>query len=189
MQLAVFFVQETMLSLLYIYHTRKYLLARSPLIERTWSVAESDHGERSQSQEQNSVLWQLVYSNVLIIALDITLLGIQCADLFYLQGAFKPCVYGVKLKIEFAILNRLIATVQQAAREEIYLGSAPDSLGLGPNLSSAQSAQERDRRKRSTPDPTETLDALDDEESDIIPPSHLRSPESQKPIRYETHES
>lgn len=183
-----------MLSLLYIYHTRKYLLARSPLIERTWSVAETEHdsGDRSQSQEQNSVLWQLVYSNVLIIALDITLLGIQCADLFYLQGAFKPCVYGVKLKIEFAILNRLIATVQQAAREEIYLGSsAPNSLG--PSVSAAQSGQERERRKRSTPDPIDMMDDIDaasvddDAESAIVPPGTLRSPESQKPIRYETN--
>lgn len=49
---------------------------------------------------------------MLVIALDIVLLGIQYANLFYLQGAFKPCVYGIKLKVEFVILNRLTKSVR-----------------------------------------------------------------------------
>lgn len=69
------------------------------------------------------MLWQLIWANTLIIALDVTLLGIQCANLFHLQGAFKPCVYGIKLKLEFVILNRLINTVRQGSSEVFYSGS------------------------------------------------------------------
>ncbi|KAK6210787.1 hypothetical protein LQW54_005835 [Pestalotiopsis sp. IQ-011] len=120
-QLVVFFVQETALSILYIHQTRKYLRDAAPLLERSWSLpnrAQAPH--EGQNNEQKGVLRQLIYTNLLIIALDITLLGIQCADLFYLQGAFKPCVYGIKLKAEFVILNRLINSVQRRAYGEPY---------------------------------------------------------------------
>jgi hypothetical protein len=50
--------------------------------------------------------------NLLVIVLDIALLGIQYAGFFQLQGAFKPCVYGIKLKVEFLVLNSLIKTTQ-----------------------------------------------------------------------------
>ncbi|OAQ96050.1 hypothetical protein LLEC1_07754 [Akanthomyces lecanii] len=100
-QLVVYFVQETALSIMYIFQTRNH---------------------------ESAVLWQLIWANTLIIALDITLLGIQCADLFHLQGAFKPCVYGIKLKLEFVILNRLINTVRQPTSDVFCSGgSGPES--------------------------------------------------------------
>ncbi|KAL4903334.1 hypothetical protein BDW74DRAFT_179753 [Aspergillus multicolor] len=133
-QLVVFFVQETALSIMYMFKTRKFLRGRSTL---RWSIPEPNavptipsslplpspthlrHNSHSQhpplsaqqamKNEEKAVLWQLIYANTLIIALDITLLGIQSAGprLFHLQGAFKPCVYGIKLKLEFVILNKL----------------------------------------------------------------------------------
>ncbi|KAH6654852.1 integral membrane protein [Truncatella angustata] len=121
LQLVVFFVQETALSILYIYETRKYLRDSSPLLERPWAAPATAGGvNRAQSNDQKKILRQLIYTNVLIIVLDITLLGIQCADLFYLQGAFKPCVYGIKLKVEFVILNRLINSIQGRSNGETY---------------------------------------------------------------------
>ncbi|KAB8237909.1 hypothetical protein ETB97_005665 [Aspergillus alliaceus] len=127
-QLVVFFVQETTLSILYIFQTQKFLRGRAPLRERAWSTSSAVQGsDRAQLNEQKAVLWQLIYANTLIIALDITLLGIQCADLFQLQGAFKPCVYGIKLKVEFVILNRLREIIQKPTGREIYLGSEPES--------------------------------------------------------------
>ncbi|KAL5335514.1 hypothetical protein BJX70DRAFT_410402 [Aspergillus crustosus] len=157
-QLVVFFLQETSLSVLYILQTRKYLHGRLPLRDRICSASTSPAttatttttpipkpkhpittpilGEyigfnpipnlipiptpipipipspglrRTQTEidEHQTMLRQLIYGNILIIALDIALLGIQCGNMFYLQGAFKPCVYAIKLKVEFAILNRL----------------------------------------------------------------------------------
>ncbi|KAL5042993.1 hypothetical protein BDW71DRAFT_216643 [Aspergillus fruticulosus] len=147
-QLVVFFVQETALSILYIFKTRKFLRGRSTL---RWSIPEpsatvppSSHPSRpaltahqAMKNEEKAVLWQLIYANTLIIALDITLLGIQSAGprLFHLQGAFKPCVYGIKLKLEFVILNKLrdIATrpvggtVGNWNLDGIYLGEGSGS--------------------------------------------------------------
>jgi hypothetical protein len=77
------------------------------------------------------MLWQLIYANILIIALDIALVGIQCANLFQLQGAFKRCVYGIKLKVEFVIFNRLRRFVLGRAGTELYLMSGPESIGDG----------------------------------------------------------
>ncbi|KAI5918737.1 integral membrane protein [Camillea tinctor] len=111
-QLIVFFVQETTLSILYIYQTRKYLHDRSLLLRPSPDSPCFAHAT-SLEDDNRQVLHHLIYTNLLIIALDITLLGIQCADLFYLQGAFKPCVYGIKLKVEFAVLNRLVKSVKK----------------------------------------------------------------------------
>lgn len=118
-------MQETSLSILYIYQARKFL-RDSSLLHRSYSSSSAltptapsprpggknpDHNH-NRTSDTNQVLYHLIYTNLLIIALDATLLGIQCADLFYLQGAFKPCVYGVKLKVEFVILNRLIKSLR-----------------------------------------------------------------------------
>jgi hypothetical protein len=130
LQLVVFFVQETALSTLYIYQTRKYLHDSSLLTERSWSAPTSTQaGTQTETNEQRRMLWQLIYTNILVIALDITLLGIQCADLFYLQGAFKPCVYGIKLKVEFVILNRLINSIQARSRGEVQHRNGTGSSG------------------------------------------------------------
>ncbi|SPQ24547.1 2c00c64e-5fed-40bf-b328-66cc6d921471 [Thermothielavioides terrestris] len=121
-QLTVYFVQETALSLLYIWHARK-LLRNSSLFSRTHVYPVSTLGLPSTTTttttrtrfapETRQVLRHLVLANIIVIVLDAALLGVQCANLFYLQGAFKPCVYGVKLKVEFAILNRLIGVIRR----------------------------------------------------------------------------
>ncbi|KAI1434475.1 integral membrane protein [Xylaria sp. CBS 124048] len=114
LQTTVFFVQETALSSLYIWQTRKYLGDLSPLLEPSNSqVFLSSASSRARSTKTKSMLRLLIYINVLIISLDIALLGIQYANLFYLQGSFKPAIYGVKLKLEFVILNRLIKSISR----------------------------------------------------------------------------
>ncbi|KAI2622873.1 hypothetical protein GGS26DRAFT_227872 [Hypomontagnella submonticulosa] len=105
LQTIVFFLQETTLSVLYIWQTRVYLRDLAPLF--------LDPHPSAKIKKQKTMLHHLIYINILIICLDITLLGIQNANLFYLQGAFKPAVYGVKLKLEFVILNRLIKSLQR----------------------------------------------------------------------------
>ncbi|PYI13751.1 integral membrane protein [Aspergillus violaceofuscus CBS 115571] len=137
-QLAVFLIQETTLSILYILQTRKFLRGRAPLRERAWASYSTRPGSDLYSadpnqenfREQAQVLRQLIYANILIIVLDFTLFGIQCANMFYLQGALKPCVYGVKLKIEFIILNRLREIILRPASRGIYLRSEQASIRL-----------------------------------------------------------
>lgn len=75
------------------------------------------------------VFRHLIYVNVLVIFLDCSLLALSYADFFYVQSAYKPCVYGVKLRVEFAILNRLIASVQRASHPSYSPGAAYHETG------------------------------------------------------------
>ncbi|KAG5913160.1 hypothetical protein E4U42_001415 [Claviceps africana] len=162
-QLVVYFVQETSLSVLYIFQTRTYLRGRAPLRELSWSGQSTLQGNeysRSQANDQKTVLWQLIYANTLIIALDIALLGIQCANLFHLQGAFKPCVYGMKLKIEFVILNRLINIIQQPFGGRMYIRSGPDNNGGPPGNATRPERDQRWWQNKSGADTTEDHDEL-----------------------------
>jgi len=135
------------------------------LREQSWSGpstlqgTSSEYPRSNQTSDQKTVLWQLIYANSLIIALDIVLLGIQCANLFYLQGAFKPCVYGMKLKIEYVILNRLINIIQRPSGGRIYIssGSGPGNSSSTGGPPGSTTRHERDHRwwhKKSSVDPT-----------------------------------
>ncbi len=128
-QLTVFFAQEAALSLLYIWQARQYLRNSSLLSSQPHLNSRATGGSgapNNPGSETKRVLMHLVCANILVIALDVALLGVQYAGLFYLQGAFKPCVYGVKLKVEFAILNRLVETVRMRGRQGAYY---PDGSG------------------------------------------------------------
>lgn len=113
--MTVFFVQETSMNAVYIWQARQLLHSSSIL---------SSPG----SSRQNMVLYHLILSNLLVILLDAALLGIQFASFFNLQGSFKPLVYGIKLKVEFAILNRLVQSVR---RERKGSGYGSGSLWFG----------------------------------------------------------
>ncbi|KAI1454415.1 hypothetical protein F4805DRAFT_321284 [Annulohypoxylon moriforme] len=124
-QTAVFFVQETALSILYIWQTRTYIRDLGPLL----TTSSSSTITLSRIAKKKTMLHQLLYINVLVICLDVTLLGIQNANLFYLAGAFKPAVYGAKLKLEFVILNRLIKTLPSRRGARSTLRGSAESPG------------------------------------------------------------
>jgi len=110
-QLAVFFAQETFLSLLYIRETRIHLKRIAPLHDNTAT--------------NRRVFHHLIMINILIICLDISLIGLCYSSYFYVQGHYKPCVYGVKLRMEFTILNELRITLQSSRRSSGYSRGNP----------------------------------------------------------------
>ncbi|KAI1099271.1 hypothetical protein F4804DRAFT_87601 [Jackrogersella minutella] len=140
LQTAMFFVQETTLSVLYIWQTRVYMRDLTPLLEPQHPSSSSTH-TMAKIEKKKSILRDLIRINILIICLDITLLGIQNGNLFYLAGAFKPAVYGVKLKLEFVILNRLIKSLRhnpgsttQGSHDGMFAESAgSESAGVNAN--------------------------------------------------------
>lgn len=145
LQLTVFFTQETLLSILYIFHTGKHLRNWSQFLIKT-STSSSSTGSATS---EKMVLYHLIYMNLLVIALDITLLGIEYADLFYLQGAFKPCVYGIKLKVEFLVLNRLIERVRargSGSGEPTIEGDGSPSILLQRSSGGGRNVGERQQR-------------------------------------------
>lgn len=67
-------------------------------------------------QGTKRVMWQLFTINVIIIAMDIALLVLEYRNLRVLEQAFKVVIYSIKLKLEFAILGKLVELVQQNGR-------------------------------------------------------------------------
>lgn len=92
-EIIVFFLQETMLSGIYIYETAKLLRSGNAL------------GKRRSIRR---VLKNLILVNVLVIVLDTTILVLEFANLYNYQISYKPFAYSVKLKLEFTVLNRLV---------------------------------------------------------------------------------
>lgn len=116
-QLIWFCVQEMIISGIYVWETVKLLRLRP-------------EGPRY------TILRQLLAISIIILLLDVTVVVIEYVGLYAVQVMFKPVVYSWKLKLEFAILGRLVAISRSTfAREE------PPSSGRG--LVSLPSSQER----------------------------------------------
>ncbi|KAI3338599.1 integral membrane protein [Ustulina deusta] len=156
LQTTVFFAQETALSILYIWQTRKHLRDISPLLQQSHSSLDSATA-RAKTSKTKTMLQHLIYINILIISLDLALLGVQYASLFYLQGAFKPAIYGVKLKLEFVVLNRLVKSISHrkmsTVGSDVRRGSESDAGGINVprpwNVQRPSSVAEDERQLKS----------------------------------------
>ncbi|KAH8667844.1 hypothetical protein BGZ61DRAFT_118475 [Ilyonectria robusta] len=116
-QLAGFFVQESIISGLYIWETAhglKPIFAMKRAIER-------------------KVIRHLIIVNVLVIVLDISLLITQYTGQFEIQTTYKPVVYSIKLKMEFSVLNKLLLLVQRSEyNAATHIMSDPGGIGPRP---------------------------------------------------------
>ncbi|KAI5455937.1 hypothetical protein BGZ63DRAFT_323084, partial [Mariannaea sp. PMI_226] len=91
-QITTFFLQEIIISGLYIHATANFL--------RNNGIA---RGNRN-----HNMMKHLLCVNVIIILLDIGIPVLEYANLPNFQRGYKGFVYSLKLKLEFNILNRLI---------------------------------------------------------------------------------
>lgn len=91
----VFSIQEAIISAIYIYQTVCLLWQRDK------------HGDRHNQRLLRKLLAHLIFVNVMVVVLDITLLAVQFSGHYEIQTTYKTAVYSVKLKVEFSILNRL----------------------------------------------------------------------------------
>jgi hypothetical protein len=92
-QLIGFFVQEILLSAIYIWGGIKFL-----------KVADDNRSRRT--------FHELIIINVIIIAIDGTLVSIQYASRHVIQLSIKALLYSVKLKLEYEILGGLAKAVK-----------------------------------------------------------------------------
>ncbi|KAH6954395.1 hypothetical protein HG530_010523 [Fusarium avenaceum] len=128
-QLSVFFVQELIISGLYVWETTKRLRLEK-------SVGNT---------KTKMVLNHLILVNVLVILLDVSILALEFANLFDIQTAWKPLVYSIKLKLEFSILNRLVELTRgrnDSSYTRSHGATHTDDVGL--------ETLNRDRRKQFT---------------------------------------
>ena len=111
-QLVGFCVQELVLSGIYVWETTKMLRLRP---------------ERRHKQ----ILIQLLIINVFILILDIAVVGTEYAGFYAVQVMFKPVAYSIKLKLEYAILGKLVEIANSASPDPCPSSSARDVILSG----------------------------------------------------------
>lgn len=90
LQMTAFCIQEFIISGVYVYSTIKLL---RPVY----------HGRTRK------VMMLLIWINLIIIAMDIGLLAMEYSHNYDIEATSKPMFYSIKLKLEFAVLNQLMA--------------------------------------------------------------------------------
>ncbi|KAF1974994.1 hypothetical protein BU23DRAFT_504177, partial [Bimuria novae-zelandiae CBS 107.79] len=95
-QIVVFFVQEAVISVIYIYNTIHLL----------------GNGDQPNGRPLRKLLGHLIFVNVIVLVLDATLVATQFTGYYQIQTTYKTAIYSVKLKIEFSVLNRLVRIVK-----------------------------------------------------------------------------
>lgn len=100
-QLTLFFVQEIIISAIFIVQTTK-LLRLYP----------------TRSKRRTNIMYQLLAINFVIILMDISLITLEFSGLFISQTVLKCFFYAVKLKLEIAVLSRLATFVRSHFEQE-----------------------------------------------------------------------
>jgi hypothetical protein len=95
-QVTIFFIQELTISGFY--------------IGQTYNLLRPEGNIRGKASRD--IMIHLIYMNVIILFLDLTILALEYSGLYDIQTAYKGLVYSVKLKLEFSILNRLVDLVK-----------------------------------------------------------------------------
>ncbi|KAF2474826.1 uncharacterized protein BDR25DRAFT_112344 [Lindgomyces ingoldianus] len=105
-QMVAFFLQELIISVIYIKDTLR-LLKLSESVKGDFSSVEGSLGHNNRK-----TMYQLIAINAIIIVMDCALLGIEFANLYIIETTLKGTVYSIKLKLEFAVLGRLVNLVR-----------------------------------------------------------------------------
>jgi hypothetical protein len=114
-QQTVFTVQESIISILYIFHTYRFL-------------------NSGYATHTRKVVRLLVLVQAGVIALDGGLTAFDYKNMFTLKCTIHPFVYALKLKLEFIVLNQLLALVRHGLRKPglgagLFTDSDDSSLG------------------------------------------------------------
>lgn len=100
-QMTGFTLQEFILSGLYVWKTLDII--------RATTNAPLNDGPMARKRRTSRIMWQLFSINVFIVFMDVAVLVIEYQDRHVFQQALKEVVYSIKLKMEFAILSKLVA--------------------------------------------------------------------------------
>jgi hypothetical protein len=92
-QVVGFSIQETIISLLYIYHASGFL-------------------KDVYTRQTYRVMQLLIFAQLMAILFDICLITVDCNNMFTLKVIIHPFAYAIKLKMEFVVLNQLLALIK-----------------------------------------------------------------------------
>lgn len=136
-QLSVFFVQELIISGLYVWETTNRLRLEKSI------------GNLRTRKIMNHLIWV----NVLVVLLDITILALEFTNLFEIQTAWKPLVYSIKLKLEFSILNQLVSLTRGGGASHSSYYTRSQGRGNGNDVAMETFNGERSRHFTKTDEP------------------------------------
>lgn len=111
-QMAGFFLQEAVLSIIYIRETIRLLRLSECVQDDVQSFDDGVGTGTLRSASVRKTMYQLLTINVIIILMDLALLGVEFANLYLIETTLKGVVYSVKLKLEFAVLGKLVQLVR-----------------------------------------------------------------------------
>ncbi|ORY66558.1 uncharacterized protein BCR38DRAFT_457072 [Pseudomassariella vexata] len=106
-QVTIFFIQEIIISGLYLWKAKEFLGKYSSNL-----INSQDRSARTIRE----ILTYLIVVNIIVVALDVTILVLEYLGLYLTQLTYKIFVYSVKVKCEVGILNRLIEFVKRSRR-------------------------------------------------------------------------
>lgn len=121
-QVMIFFIQESIISGLYLYYMCKLFYVGGNLSE--------SHGEAGRR-----LMLHLIYMNLAVVGLDVCIIALEFTGRYASQTAAKGLIYSVKLKLEFNILNRLVDVARRAS------DSSGMDYGVVPRALNAQQRQ------------------------------------------------
>ncbi|KAL4790880.1 hypothetical protein BDV19DRAFT_393613 [Aspergillus venezuelensis] len=148
LQVTGFCVQELCISLIYIWSTVK-LLKVSP----------------EGKSRAKRIMYELLGINSLTITLDIAIIVVEYLNLYSLQICLKVLVYSIKVKLEFAILGRLVAITttrkakqRERTRRSEFIGNSYVLSGLGDRATNGDEGPQLDLRDVQPRSASVTLD-------------------------------
>ncbi|OAP62288.1 hypothetical protein AYL99_04491 [Fonsecaea erecta] len=115
-QVVWFSVQETVISLMYIWCTRDFL-------------------KDVYSRQTHRVMQLLITAQVIAVVFDVVLITVDCNNMFTLKVVIHPFCYAVKLKLEFIVLNQLLALIKHGIAPSSFPApdeESPDASGPTP---------------------------------------------------------
>jgi hypothetical protein len=121
-QLVGFCIQDLIISGIYVWETIKLL--------------------RLRQGRPHAILNELLIINIVILVLDVAIVVMEFVGYYSVQVMFKPVAYSIKLKLEYAILGKLVAIarggynedeLESSARGEIMITSFPSSTEPPPS--------------------------------------------------------
>ena len=105
-QLAMFCLQEFIISTVYIVSTVRILGSVYHSLTR-------------------KVMWELIIINAICIGMDVILIGLEYSNQYIGEASLKPTIYVIKLKIEFVVLNQLVGITKAGLTDgNKYTGGA-----------------------------------------------------------------
>ncbi|EXJ65227.1 hypothetical protein A1O7_01568 [Cladophialophora yegresii CBS 114405] len=130
-QMTGFCVQEFIISGLYLWKTMDIVKTQQADPNAARSASNASEQSSATRKPVARVMGQLFIINLVIVAMDIALLVVEYKDLHVPEVAFKGLCYSVKLKLEFAVLSRLVevAGVRRTFSVANTLDSITDSGG------------------------------------------------------------